>query len=36
VNPYWINLAEQAINSLQDRQRLRERVVAAWAGTKQV
>ncbi len=36
VNPYWINLAEQAINSLQDRQRLRDRVVAAWAGTKQV
>lgn len=36
VNPYWINLAEQAVNTLQDRQRLRERVVAAWAGTKQV
>jgi hypothetical protein len=32
VVPYWINLAEQAINQLQDRQALRERVVAAWSG----
>lgn len=32
VDSYWINLAEQAINQLQDRQALRERVVAAWSG----
>lgn len=32
VDRYWINLAEQAINQLQDRQALRERVVAAWRG----
>lgn len=35
VAPYWINLAEQAINQLQDRQALRERVVAAWSGEPQ-
>ncbi|MBU1331503.1 MAG: nucleoside deaminase [Gammaproteobacteria bacterium] len=32
ADPYWINLAEQAINHLQDRQALRQRVVAAWHG----
>jgi tRNA(Arg) A34 adenosine deaminase TadA len=32
VNAYWINLAEQAINQLQDRQALRERVLTAWHG----
>jgi tRNA(Arg) A34 adenosine deaminase TadA len=32
VNPYWINLAEKAVNTLQDRRALRERVVAAWQG----
>jgi tRNA(Arg) A34 adenosine deaminase TadA len=35
VNRYWINLAEQAISTLQDRQALRERVVAAWRGEPQ-
>lgn len=30
---YWIKLAEQAISTLQDRQALRARVVAAWNGT---
>jgi len=35
VDRYWINLAEQAISTLQDRQALRERVVAAWRGTPQ-
>lgn len=34
VNPYWINLAEQAINTLQDRQALRELVKAAWRGKR--
>lgn len=32
VDSYWINLAEQATNQLQDRQALRERVLAAWGG----
>jgi tRNA(adenine34) deaminase len=32
VNPYWINLAEQTISTLQDRQALRARVVEAWRG----
>jgi tRNA(adenine34) deaminase len=32
---YWLNLAEQTISTLQDRQALRERVVAAWEGTPQ-
>jgi len=32
VHGYWIKLAEQAISTLQDRQVLRERVVAAWSG----
>lgn len=32
VDSYWIKLAEQAISTLQDRQALRERVVAAWGG----
>ena len=32
VDSYWITLAEQAINQLQDRQALRERVLAAWGG----
>lgn len=35
VDRYWIALAEQAINQLQDRQALRERVVAAWLGKPQ-
>ena len=35
VNHYWINLAEQAISMRQDRQALRERVVAAWRGAPQ-
>lgn len=32
VDSYWIKLAERAINQLQDRQALRERVAAAWRG----
>jgi tRNA(Arg) A34 adenosine deaminase TadA len=32
VHSYWIKLAEQAINQLQDRQALRERVASAWRG----
>lgn len=32
ADPYWIDLAEQAIERLQDRQSMRERVVAAWRG----
>jgi tRNA(Arg) A34 adenosine deaminase TadA len=35
VDRYWINLAEQAISTLQDRQALRKRVVEAWEGTPQ-
>ncbi len=29
---YWIELAEQAVDRLQDRRALRDRVVAAWRG----
>ncbi len=32
VDSYWVTLADQAINQLQDRQALRERVLAAWRG----
>ncbi len=32
VDDYWIRLAEQAIERLQDRQTLRKRVVDAWRG----
>lgn len=33
--PYWIDLAEQAINTLQDRQAMRQRVLHAWSGRQQ-
>lgn len=33
--PYWITLAEQAINTLQDRQAMRQRVLNAWRGSPQ-
>ena len=32
ADPYWIDLAEQAIGHLQDRQALRQRVIQAWRG----
>ena len=32
ADPYWLDLAEQLIERLQDRQAMRERVVAAWHG----
>lgn len=32
VDDYWIRLAEQAINQLQDRPGMRKRVVKAWRG----
>ena len=35
VEPYWINLAEQAISRLQDRQAMRQRVIQAWRGSQQ-
>jgi tRNA(adenine34) deaminase len=35
VAPYWINLAEQAISTLQNRQAMRERVIQAWSGSQQ-
>jgi tRNA(adenine34) deaminase len=35
VAPYWINLAEQAISTLQDRQAMRQRVIQAWKGRQQ-
>lgn len=35
VDRYWINLAEQAISTLQDRQVMRQRVLSAWRGTSQ-
>jgi len=35
VAPYWIDLAEQAINTLQDRQAMRQRVFRAWSGNQQ-
>lgn len=35
VDPYWLDLAEQAIGRLQDRQTLRQRVIQAWRGQRQ-
>ena len=32
ADPYWIDLAERMIDRLQDRQAMRERVIAAWRG----
>ena len=32
VDPYWSELAKRAVEQLQDRQALRNRVVAAWRG----
>ncbi|AXO61061.1 MULTISPECIES: nucleoside deaminase [Pseudomonadaceae] len=32
VDPYWLDLAEQLIERLQDRRAMRERVLAAWRG----
>ncbi|MGE6244004.1 nucleoside deaminase [Ectopseudomonas guguanensis] len=34
ADPYWIDLAERMIDRLQDRQAMRERVIAAWRGGK--
>lgn len=35
ADPYWLNLAEQAVSRLQDRQALRQRVTQAWRGQQQ-
>ncbi|SDA65284.1 Cytidine and deoxycytidylate deaminase zinc-binding region [Pseudomonas sp. NFPP33] len=32
ADPYWLDLAKQLIERLQDRQAMRERVLAAWRG----
>ena len=34
VSPYWINLAGQAISTLQNRQEMRQRVLRAWRGNQ--
>ena len=34
ADPYWLDLAEQLIERLQDRRAMRERVVAAWRGSQ--